>query len=247
MPNENLGRRPIGYRPPLGEDVAGLPGWKPVPALSFASVPFCSICTVEIIENGHSEPVGTGWLAGPATVITAGHVIERDDRGNGRRAFAVRFPGESAPITVLDAKVHAQFGNSGPAAFDQFDIAALAIAPTGRPALLISSPGGDIEVEVPGYPNPGGIEPGTLFTHRAQAATHSPRVLLHAVDTARGHSGAPVLQVSGNTLTGTVIALHTQGHAANPDAEAHPRHNVALVLAGALEEFIQAHLAAGFN
>lgn len=235
----HLGKRPIGFEPGLTSDFPGLnPQWHVVEPEKLAMAPWSLIGAISIVQEGSAQLAGTGWLAGPETVITAAHVIARASRANGDLHYVVKFPGIPAEITALDARFHEKYHGDANSLFDPFDIAALRIAPLELVGLPIAdSVPPDTVIEVAGYPS---REQGRLVTHESRAVRLSDGVVLHKADTKDGHSGAPVLQGAGEHRA--VIALHIHGFKANPEASRFPDHNVALAIEGELAAFIRAHL-----
>jgi hypothetical protein len=242
--NADLGKRPIGFKGgQAAADFVGLnPRWQPVQAAMLAMLPWSSICAISITRADSTELAGTGWLAGPATVITAAHVIASASHGNGDLGFQVRFPGTGLVSTALDAHFHDRYRGDPGDLFDPFDIAALRIEDPGLPALPIVQPVPALDsVEVAGYP---GMAHGTLVTHSAGAVRLANGLVLHTADTKDGHSGAPVLATAGPGQERVVVALHVQGYEGNPEAGSFPEHNVALALEKALADFVRVHLRA---
>lgn len=239
----NLGKRPIGFEPRLAADFPGVnPRWHAVEQARLAMAPWSSICAISITQGGSVQLAGTGWLAGPETVITAAHVIAGVSRGNDSLGYEVKFPGISAAFTALDARYHERYRGNANSLFDTFDIAALRIAPPGLAGLAIAdNVPADAFVEVAGYPS---IEQGRLVTHESRALRLSDGVVLHEADTKEGHSGAPVLITRGSGESRAVIALHIHGFKANPDESRFPSHNVALAIESELAAFVRAHLDA---
>lgn len=249
MPTRNgsRGHRPVGFAPsgsgssaPVHMDFAGLnPRWRPVPEAELGRMPWAALCAIQVVQDGALQSAGTGWLAGPRTVITAAHVIAGATRGNKGLRFRVTFPSGDAVIEALDAHMHDNYVGDTNLLFDAFDIAALRIPPVERTALAIA--GGleaDTQVEVAGFP---ASADGKLVTHQGNAHRLDPQVVLHKADTREGHSGAPVLLADADGRH-AVAALHIHGFLANPNDEQFPRHNVALALREDLVAFIRAHL-----
>jgi len=238
--NAQLGKRPIGFASgQAAADILGFtPRWQFVDAALFADAPWSGICAVYATEGGRSTFAGTGWLAGPATVVTAAHVIAGAARGNGDAGFAVRFPGEVAAVAVLDALYHPDYQGRPGDLFDPFDVGVLRIADGGRAPLAIDGRLAPSSVDVPGYP---AAAEGRLVVDGRDAVPRPHGLVLHGADTAVGHSGAPVLASAAPGQARSVVALHIQGYAGNPDAVSFPQHNLALAIVDAIADFIDAH------
>jgi glutamyl endopeptidase len=218
------------------------PRWHVVEPAKLVMAPWSSICAISITQGGSVQLAGTGWLAGPETVITAAHVIAGVSRGNGDLGYEVKFPGITAAVRALDAHFHERYRGDVNSLFDPFDIAALRIAPSGLASLPIADNiPADTVVEVAGYPI---IEQGRLVTHESRALRLTDGIVLHKADTKEGHSGAPVLITHEPGESRAVIALHIHGFKANPDEPRFPSHNVALAIETELAAFVRAHLDA---
>ena len=222
-------------------DFPGLdPRWHRVEDAKLTISPWASLCAVRVTEGGVVRLAGTGWLAGPATVITAAHVVAGGTRGNGDRSFEVKFPGPGPAIPAHDAHVHERYRGDVTAPFDPFDVAALRIAPPGLDRLpIVDGAPTEASVEVAGYPQ---LEQGVLVTHQGRAFRPDDRLVLHNVDTKEGHSGAPVLLAGPARRDRVVIALHIHGFAANPFKHDFPDQNVALAIEHEIAAFIHAHV-----
>lgn len=226
------------------QDFPGIdPRWRQIVDEDLRTAPWASICAVGIVDHGRVRPAGTGWLAGPTTVITAAHVVTELGGSAGDLGLQVSFPAAAAPVDVTDIHVHELYRGDIDSRFDPFDIAALRIERVEHAPLPIASAlPSDATVEVPGYPFLAG---GSLVTHEATAVLpDGSGLLLHQADTKDGHSGAPVLLSGGSPVQRAVIALHIHGFKANPFAAQFPAHNVALVIDEEMNAFVRAHLGA---
>lgn len=241
----SLGKRPIGFAP-INMDEQDFPGldprWHLVQQPELGMAPWAAVCAISIVKEDGVQLAGTGWLAGPATVITAAHVIAEMNRGSSDFALQVRFPNAGVAIPVADAHMHEKYRGDVDAKFDLFDVAALRIEPAAVTPLTIAAAPQEALIEVPGYPAPAH---GNLVTHEASALRPDDRrLVLHAADTKDGHSGAPVLLTDLPPPNRSVVALHIHGFKANPFDVQFPAHNVALAMDGEIVDFIRAHLAA---
>lgn len=241
--HSRLGKRPIGFSSGQAmADALGTPAWRPVDTALLSTQPWASICAISVVAGDHIDLAGTGWLAGPSTVITAAHVVANAVRGNGAIGFQVRFPGNGITSTALDAHFHDKYRGDPAEFFDPFDIAALRIADPGLPSLAMAGPGSAADaVEVAGYPP---AEEGRLVLDTGSVQRLAGGVILHTADTHEGHSGAPVLVRAGADQQRVALALHVQGYRGNPEAARFPQHNVALALENELADFVRAHLGA---
>ena len=220
---------------PSIEDIIGVPDWTTVSVGQLQQTPWRSICAVVISSSGQPVARGTGWLAGPRTVITAAHVIAAVAPGAGRSA-AVTFPATGTIATTQSLEAHASFG--GGTGVDVFDIAALHFPTDLGPPLSPFAFGlSSTTVIVAGFP----FGPTDDFKTDSKDAVKSvlfPDLLLHRCDTLGGHSGSPVVIADGS---GRVIGLHVHEDDANPDPGTGSR-NVALLMRAELIAFIQGAL-----
>jgi glutamyl endopeptidase len=244
MTTFSRGKHPIGFvqdRIRLQEFPGLDPRWRTLVDEDLSSPPWASICAISIVHGERAQLAGTGWLAGPTTVITAAHVIGASSKAGSDFGLQLKFPTARASVDVIAAHVHEHYRGDIESRFDPFDIAALRIDPVELTALRIAEalpPAAT--VEVPGYPS---SEEGRLVTHEARAIRpEDGRLVLHQAHTKEGHSGAPVLLSGLPPADRSVIALHVHGFQANPFESQFPAHNVALVMTEEMILFIQAHM-----
>ena len=214
-------------------NLSGIPGWRRVPSAELSTVPWNALCLVQVRDQFGPRETGTGWLAAPHTVVTAAHVVADALSAPG---FAVRltFP-FTAPVDAIECIVHESHGKASGSPFDPFDIAALRVDIAGASSLGRESlTAADGRVEIGGFPEQ---EAGALVTHVAPMKRLDGVVRLHPLDTAGGHSGAPVFSraEAGSTA---VIATHIGNFNTNP-APALGQWNVALLMRRELQDFIE--------
>ena len=211
-----------GRRPPatattfIPERVFGEgPIWARVPDTS--TVPWRSICHLEITYPDNSTAFGSGWFAGPDTVITAGHNVFSHDNGGwaqhvrvvpGRdgnfapfdETYAVQadvLPGWEASgeahydlgmLKTADARIGRATGWFGYAVFADDDLAAMPL------------------IQSAGYPAE--TRPfATQWYDAGRAQAYSATLIKYRVDTEQGQSGAPIF-FSNHSGQRWVVATH---------------------------------------
>lgn len=165
--------------------------------------PWRMICSLEIRAAGRGVWVGTGWFAGPKTLITAGHCVHHDDMGGWATEIIVR-PGRSGakePFAALSSKrfdtTDRWFNDRNPdfdyAAIHLDDDALAVSAVTGWFNTVVLNDAGLAaqRVNVSGYPGDKGNGMEQWF-HAKQVLRTTARRVYYDVDTMGGQSGAPV-------------------------------------------------------
>lgn len=113
----DVGAGSIG--PPSGPRGVFLPdGRRQVP--DPAAQPWCRICHLEMHDAQGRRFGGTGWLAGPSTVFTAGHNLLQASRGHAAVRVLVRDNTQAgaAPLLASAFDVHPQWRNGEDAGSD---------------------------------------------------------------------------------------------------------------------------------
>jgi V8-like Glu-specific endopeptidase len=182
--------------------------------------PWKCLCRLDIYSQNGNAYLGTGWLAGPRTVITAGHCVYLHDDG-----------GWAARIRVTPDY------NEGDAPFGSFDSSDLQSTDTwvnGNPddpqtqfndygAILLPQPlsvgyfgygslgDGDLLnaiVNVFGYPADKDMG-SALWGHYRQLYRVTANQLFYSIATIGGESGSPVFIKDGDKRT--VVGIHNYG------------------------------------
>jgi glutamyl endopeptidase len=176
--------------------------------------PWKCICSLLITAADGTHWVGSGWLAGPRTVITAGHCVFLHGRGGWAQKVEVypgRNGGDTSPgsFTSTNLKSVTGWTNQKSALFDYGAI--LLDAPTGlgffaygvydTPALH------GLTVNVFGYP--ADKPQGTLWGTARRLTDVLPQKLVYNASTYGGQSGSPVFEKKGNQRT--VLGIHNYG------------------------------------
>jgi V8-like Glu-specific endopeptidase len=178
-----------------------------------AVFPWSAICHLDITLRDGSRHTGTGWLAGPRVVVTAGHCVHSRHHGGWSRSISVT-PGRSgdqAPHGRLSSAVFRSVTGWTKRGEARFDYGAIllpsAVAHLGQSLDTVALGDADLgstTFNVAGYPDD--KPEGTLWWH-ARALEHADRHHLHyKVDTEGGQSGAPVWRKFGDRRQ--VLGIH---------------------------------------
>jgi len=182
-----------------------------------ATQPYWRMVCQLVIEstNGHSY-TGTGWLAGPYTVVTAGHNLQYDAIGHvAKRVWVI--PGREGDVgrfgvfecTAFDAHASWKQGQR-----PGFDIGVIWLPqPAGKTlgyfgyASFPDAALANTEVATSGYPED--KPAGTQWLTQSRVVALLPHVLRYGLDTVPGQSGSPVFQVG--PAGPVVVAVHVYG------------------------------------
>lgn len=187
--------------------------------------PWRCVCALTITAADGSRWLGSGWLAGPRTVITAGHCLYMPARGGWVRQIEV-VPGRNGSQQPYGACVATSFRSVRGWTRKQhwgYDYGAI-ILPVDRAfGNLLGHLGylnlsdhdlRDLPVNIAGYPND---KPrGTLWYGAHQFELITARTLEYTVTTLGGESGAPVWQLKAGQRY--VVGIHTNGDLAGNSA-----------------------------
>ncbi|MEM9012877.1 MAG: trypsin-like peptidase domain-containing protein [Pseudomonadota bacterium] len=212
--------------------------------------PWRMIASLRLFGGGRVL-TGTGWFAGPRTLITAGHCVH-DLSAFGGWAESVQVApgrnGDEFPFGKVRTRRLASLRGWVERADPDYDIGCLQLAePLGERTgwLPIASPGAeelnDREVGISGYPADRGMGRFQYFDAN-RVIRVGERRLHYAVDTAGGQSGAPVWIPSGEDHLPQVVAVHAYGFA---DARLGPAMlgNAAPRIAGPILDVIRGWIA----
>jgi V8-like Glu-specific endopeptidase len=184
------------------------------PVNNTLSLPWRWICSLFITAIDGSQWLGTGWLAGPRLVITAGHCVFIHGRGGWAQEILV-FParnGTSIPFQFSCTEFRSVQGwvqgqNS------QTDYGAILLPePTDQLGwfgyeVLSNDDLADLLVNVFGYP--ADKAQGTLWGNDRTLAQIMPRTLVYDISTYGGQSGGPVFIKAGGKRY--VVGIHNYG------------------------------------
>jgi glutamyl endopeptidase len=188
-----------------------------VPIVDTTQLPWRCICHL-VVDGLHSQQVlGTGWMAGPRTVLTAGHNL-----------FSHKFGRVAARVTVVPGRhvdvapfnffrstqfdVHERWRKHGD---KQFDLGVIWLDSAvgdhvgwfgfgSRPDPDLS----DLIVNTAGYPADKRI--GTQWFNAGRISAVDSRVVQYGLDTEEGQSGSPIFVVDESDER-VVLAVHAYG------------------------------------
>lgn len=182
------------------------------------SPPWRMICALRI-SSDFGDFVGTGWLAGPRTVITAGHcVFDAAQMGGWAKSVTV-IPGQNGADKPFGEQVATRFFTSDAWKASQdpdYDYAAI-VLPDPLPdshgwfgvGALSDAELRDHLVNVSGYPGDKGGDEQWWAKNRVKGLTD--RRIFYDVDTMGGQSGGPVYIVPDAGHAPLVVGIHAYG------------------------------------
>ncbi|WP_106793549.1 serine protease [Aquimarina sp. Aq78] len=181
--------------------------------------PWRAICSLRIKAKDGTSWIGTGFLIGPRTVITAGHVVYMHKHGGWAKSIEV-IPGRNgakkpygscksshfhsvkgwtkskkrshdygAIILPKNCKYGNKVGYFGYGNYGFFDLLGL-------------------KVNLSGYP--GDKPAGTQWWHARKIKAVTSRTLVYNIDTAGGQSGSPLWRIKNGKRY--VVGIHTNGY-----------------------------------
>lgn len=190
--------------------------------------PWRSICSLLITAADGSRWIGTGWLAGPGTVITAGHCVYIHERGGWVDSIEV-IPGRNGNDRMYGSCFSSSFRSVRGWTEKQMqenDYGAIILpgdsmfgshernGSFGYEVLSGEDMRG-LTINISGYPADK-LPPGTQWFHSRKISGVTPRTLLYDIDTAPGQSGAPVWRMNADKRY--VVGIHTNGDLAGNSA-----------------------------
>ncbi len=197
--------------------------------------PWRMVCQLRI-EGPFGSGVGTGWFAGPRTVVTAGHCVF-DAEGLGGWATRILVSpgmrdGDTSAFGSFEAKRFAttdqwRLGRDmdGDIGVIQLDAVPGRWDPGGQVgwfgiAALPDDALRDVMVNVSGYPRDKPAAGGALATQQWHARNRvtelTPRRLFYEVDTAVSQSGGPAYVVDRPGSAPVVVGVHAYGVEGSP-------------------------------
>ncbi len=187
--------------------------------------PWRCICSLRITARDGSRWIGTGWLVGPRTVITAGHVVYMHSRGGWASRIEV-IPGRNGSTrpfgecTARSLRSVTGWTRKKKRSHDYGAIILPAGCAFGRRLgyfgyanLSFTSLLGR-KVNLSGYP--GDKPTGTQWWHCRRIKAVTSRTLVYNIDTAGGQSGSPVWRLKRGKRH--VIGIHTNGSSSGNSA-----------------------------
>lgn len=189
--------------------------------------PFRMIASLAI-SGPWGEFVGTGWFAGPRTVVTAGHCVYDKSQMGGWADQILVTPGRDGTDTPFGTTTARRFASVDRWVDDRdpdFDIGVIHLdEPLGDEtgwfsvAAMTNDELNNALVNVSGYPaRPGGGQQQWWAKNRIRALT--PRRVFYDVDTSGGQSGGPVYLYEDSAATvPIVVAIHAYGLGGTPSS-----------------------------
>lgn len=188
-----------------------------VPVPSASALPWRCICQL-VIEGLYDQQVlGTGWLVGPRTVITAGHNLYSFKKLNWATSVYV-IPGREGDIAPFNYyqstrfEVHEGWGNSGK---EVQDIGVIWLgSPVGQRlgwfgiASYSDDQFSDLIVNTAGYPSDKRL--GTQWFNAGRIDSVDKYTLRYGLDTEAGQSGSPVFELDSDNRR-IAHAIHAYG------------------------------------
>lgn len=180
--------------------------------------PWRTICSLLITAKDGSRWIGTGWLVGPRTVITAGHVVYIHNRGGWVKSIEV-IPGRNGASRPYGSCVATNFRSvKGWTKNNKrsHDYGAIILPKDCRFGDRVGYFGYanlnltsllNLKVNLSGYP--GDKETGTQWWHARRVKLVTARTLVYNIDTAGGQSGSPVWRLKDGKRH--VVGIHTNG------------------------------------
>lgn len=187
--------------------------------------PWRCVCALNITAADGSVWIGTGWLAGSRTVITAGHCVYMHSHGGWVRQIQV-IPGGNQDQQPYGASIATRFRSVKGWARKQkrsHNYGAIILPGEDAPGVLVGFFGfislRDLElkgckVNLAGYP--GDKPEGTQWYHVRVIDEVTPRTLVYSFDMAGGQSGTPVWRLKRGERH--VVGIHTTGDSAGNSA-----------------------------
>ena len=190
--------------------------------------PWRCICALRIVAGDNTPWIGTGWLVGPRTVITAGHCVYMHPRGGWVRSIKV-VPGRDGAEQPSGECVATDFRSVRGWTRDRLrthDYGAIILPEECRFGDDLGHFGYGAQedgvlrrttVNLSGYPGDK-MPPGTQqWFHAREIQRLTPRTIVYQIDTAGGQSGAPVwwLMEDGRRIA---VGIHTNGDIAGNSA-----------------------------
>jgi glutamyl endopeptidase len=182
--------------------------------------PWRTICQLHIFSRTGDEFVGTGWLIGPRTIVTAGHCLYMAELGGwaDRIEVSPARNGNDRPFsTISTTQFHSVRGwtNDGRSEHDYGviwlpedqalpEVGTFGYAIFETPKLV----GGYINLA--GYPADKD-EGTTLWWSARRSLAVTSDVLHYDADTAAGQSGAPVWRLDPSSGRRVAVGIHTNG------------------------------------
>lgn len=180
--------------------------------------PWRKICALEITSKDGDSCIGTGWIAGPRLIITAGHCVFNDVYNGWMKSIDI-IPGrdgESEPFGRYRSESFCSMERWTVAGDENYDIGAIILSEDLDSRLGWFSFGSYPEshltaqmVNISGYPICVVGEEQMHHSNRICAVTD--HKLYYDVDTEGGQSGSPIWLYPNGSNTPVVVGVHSNG------------------------------------
>jgi len=197
-----------------------------VPISPASAYPWRSICSLLITASDGTKWIGTGWLAAPRLLLTAGHCVYMHNQGGWASQIEV-IPGRNGSDRPYRSCIATNYRSTLGWINNRdrnFDYAAILLPETARYGDQLGWFGYTVKSDdelkalttnLSGYP--GDKPSGTQWFHSRQLMDVDDRVLTYDTDTAGGQSGAPVwIRTQDGNRYG--VGIHTNGDLAGNSA-----------------------------
>lgn len=182
--------------------------------------PWRMICALRIRGVSGATAIGTGWLVGPRTLLTAGHCVYSREFFGGWAARIEVSPGRNGvdfPFGTIISQHFRSIDRWTSGEDPDFDIGCIRLEdPIGNQvgwfsvAALPPAELDDYLVNVSGYPGDRGA--GTELYHHKNRVLHvTDRRMFYDVDTYGGQSGAPVWIHESGGSPPLAVGIHAYG------------------------------------
>lgn len=188
-------------------------------------LPWRMICSLRMFADGGGGAIGTGWLVGPRTIITAGHCVHHQRFFSGwakKIEVSAGRDGTEFPFDTVTATRFSSVDKWVADADPDFDIGCIhldeALGDTVGWFSIGSLPPDELEshmVNISGYPADRGRGTEQYF-HKNRILNVSGRRVFYDVDTAGGQSGAPVWIHEKKGAPPLVVGIHAYGTGGTP-------------------------------
>jgi glutamyl endopeptidase len=188
-----------------------------VPIADTTHLPWRCICQLVVDGLGAEQALGTGWMAGARTVLTAGHNLVSHKTGRQATRITV-VPGRQVDMAPFDFfrstrfDVHPRWREQGD---EQFDLGVIWLdAAVGEHIGWFGFGSRSDEqldnliVNTAGYPADKRL--GTQWFNAGRISQIEPRALVYGLDTEAGQSGSPVFAIDARDER-VVLAVHAYG------------------------------------
>lgn len=190
-------------------------------------LPWRMICALEMRGPSGAGAIGTGWLVGPRTILTAGHCVHSVRFYGGWAREITVSPGRNGAALPFGTVTSTRFASLDAWVAREepdFDVGCIHLdEPIGERLgwfSLGALPPNQLQgylVNVSGYPADRG-EGAEQYHHRNRVLRVSERRLFYDVDTYGGQSGAPVWIHESATAPPLVVGIHAYGASGTPPA-----------------------------